>query len=330
VITGIDDSVEHPELIEGGYLFSLETRKLDDIRALGGNSPEDDLAFATVARVSEINQGVYSALMRPAVRAMATQKTAELTRRLHHDRLGFEMFADENPLMRPVAGWAEAVRAERRPARPDNPFVAFERVMSDMIETGLKMWGNARDTAAEAIFFATYGSPILQAMVGLRADDASVSRRIARDEAREASAAQAAAHLSERIDQGGPIEAAMRALIYVRGPDGSVDERGFAAIKEIGAGLPAAERVGFVRFKEIVKEQYLMLLLDEDRAIAALPKMLQADRRQSEETLAMVHRVLAARGALSPEASRRLAHVETLLDLPVGIAAERQPEAAAE
>jgi pimeloyl-ACP methyl ester carboxylesterase len=330
VITGIDESVENPELIEGGYLFSLETRKLDDIRALGGNSPEDDLTFATVARVSEITQGVYSTLMRPAVCAMATQASAELTRRLHPNRLRFELFADENPLMRPVASWAEAVRAERRPARPDNPFVAFERTMSDMIETGLKMWGDARDAAAEAIFFATYGSPILQAMVGLRADEASVSRRIARDEAREASAAQAAAHLNERIDQGGPIEAAMRALIYIRRPDGSVDERGFAAIKEIGAALPAAERVGFERFKEIVKEQYLMLLLDEGRAIAALPRMLQADRRQCEQTLAVLHRVLAARGALSPDASSRLAHVERLLDLPVAISGEQRRQTAAE
>jgi len=330
VITSIDEAVENPELIEGGYLFSLETRKLDDIRALGGNSPEDDLAFATVARVSEINQGVYSTLMRPAVRAMATQTTAELTRRLHPNRLGFEVFADENPLMRPVAGWAEAIRSDRRPARPDNPFVGLEQVMSDMVETGLKMWGNARDFAAEAIFFATYGSPILQAMVGLRADEASVNHRIARDVAREAAAAQAVAHLDQRIYQGGPIEAAVRALIYVRRPDGTVDERGFAAIKEIGVALPAAKRIGLVRFKEIVKEQFLILLLDEDRVIAALPKLLQNDRRQCEQTLAMVHRVLAARGALSPEAKRRLARIDKLLDLPVAIAAERQPEAAAE
>jgi hypothetical protein len=46
VITGIDESVENPGLVQGNYLFSLETRKLEDIRKLSGNSPEDDLAFA--------------------------------------------------------------------------------------------------------------------------------------------------------------------------------------------------------------------------------------------------------------------------------------------
>ena len=206
VITGLDETVENPELVQGGYLFTLETRKLDDIRKIGGNSPEDDLAFATAARISEITQGMYSTLMRPAVRAMATEKSAELMRRTHPNRLRFEMFADENPLMRPVADWAQAVRGNRRPISQDNPFLAFERMMSDTITSGLEMWGKARDAATEAFFFSTYGSPIVQAMFGLRADDASVSHRIGRDVAREAAAKEAAARLEQRsiraVDRG--------------------------------------------------------------------------------------------------------------------------------
>src|SRR5262249_37111006 len=158
-------------LIQGGYLFGLETRTLDDIRKLGGNTPQDDLAFATVARISEINQGTYSMVMRPAVRAMVTQTSAELMRRSHPNRVYFELFAAENPFMRPVAVWAEAVRENRRPVKPDNPFLAFEQVMSDMITGGLEIWGKARDAATETFFFNTYGSPVVQAMVGLRADE---------------------------------------------------------------------------------------------------------------------------------------------------------------
>jgi len=316
VIAGVDESVANPELVQGGYLFSLETRTLDDIRKLGGNSPEDDVAFATVARVSEITQGVYGTLMRPAVRAMATATSAELMRHSHPNRLRFEMFADENPLMRPVADWAEAVRGNRRPVSPDNPFLAFEHMMSDMITSGLEMWGKARDAATEAFFFHTYGSPILQAMVGLRADETSVSRRIGRDVTREAAAKDAAVHLEQQIEQGGLIEAAVRALIYVRLPEGKVDERGFAALKQISAELPAAKRIGVARFKEIVKEQYLILLLDPERAIAALPKLLPGNRRQCEEALALVRRVLAARGALPEECRRRLERVETMFAGP--------------
>ena len=208
------------------------------------------------------------------------------------------------------------MRENRRPVRSDNPFLACERMMSDMIASGLEMWGNARDAATEAFFFSSYGSPLLQAMVGLRADETLPSRRIARDVAREAAAKQAAAHLEERIDQGGLIEAAVRALIYVRLPEGKVDERGFAALKQIGAELPAAKRVGFARFKDIVKEQYLILLLDAERAICALPKLLPGNRRQCDEALALVRRVLSARGALPEEGRRRLERIEAMFAGP--------------
>ena len=316
VITGVDESLENPELVRGNYLFSLEVRKLDDIRKLGGNSPEDDLAFATAARVSEITQGVYSTLMRPGVHAIVTETSAELMRRTHPNRLRFEMYSDQNPLMRPVAQWAETVRENRRPATPDNPFLAVERMMSDMIAGGLEMWGNARDAATEAFFFNTYGSQFLQAMVGLRGEGAVASRRIGRDLAREAAARQAAVHLEQRIDQGGLLEAAVRALIYVRLPEGKADERGFAALKQIGDELPLAKRVGFVRFKEIVKEQYLILLLDAERAIAALPKLLPDDRQQCQEALGLVRRVLAARGTLPEEGRRRLGRIEAMFAGP--------------
>jgi hypothetical protein len=185
-----------------------------------------------------------------------------------------------------------------------------------MIAGGLEMWGKARDAATEAFFFNTYGSPVLQAMVGLRADETSVGRRIGRDVAREAAAKEATAHLEQQIDQGGLIEAAVRALIYVRLPEGKVDERGFAALKQISGELPAAKRVGFIRFKEIVKEQYLMLLLDQERAIAALPKLLPSNRRQCEEALALVRRVVAARGALPEEGRRRLERIEAIFAGP--------------
>jgi Protein of unknown function (DUF3141) len=331
VISGVDESIENPELVQGEYLMTLERRSLDDIRALGSNSPADDRAFATVARLSEINRGLYRTLLGPAVSAAANEPVAEFWRQMHPNRARFRMFADSNPLMAPVEAWADLVRDNRHPVGADNPFLGFEHTLSATIVETLKAWGKARDDFVENMFFATYDQPWLQAMVGLGTDIASAGSRIERDLSREAAAAQAAAHLEQRIAEGGLIEAATRALIYIRLPEGSIDERGFAAIKEIGAELPPAERIGYVRFKELVKEQFLIVLLQEERAVEALPKMLHGDRRRCEEVLAMLHRVLAARGALSPEGARRLARVEQVLDVPVPIAAARpQQQTAAE
>jgi hypothetical protein len=330
VITGVDDSVEHPELVEGKYLFSLERRSLADIRAVCANLPEDDMRFATAARVSDINQGLYRTFLQPALRLMATDQAAELQRRLHPNRLRFEAFADTNPFMQPVAALAEAVRAQRRPAAPDNPLSEAERAVSSLIFDGLEAWGKARDAMTEAVFLNTYGSPWLQAMVGLRADRPAMRRHIQRDLAREVATRLQAAELSQRIDQGGPVEAVLRALIHVRGLDSGADERGVAALREVGTALPPAMRVGLARLKEIVREQFMLLRLDEERAVATLPRLLQGDPRQREAALAALQRVLAARGALSPEGQRRLQRVAALFGgRPRVAAGGKRPRAAA-
>ena len=317
VITGVNETVDNPELVHGDYLFALETRTLDAIRALGGNSPEDELRFAAAARVSEINKGLYRTFVAPMVGMAATEQSAAALRALHPNRLRFQMFADSNPLMQPVAFWAEQVRASRRPVGADNPFLAFERMMSDLIASGLEAWGKARDSIAEEIFLNIYGAPWLQAAVGLKADDPGTrDRPIARDLAREAAAKQMAAHLERRIESGGLPEAAIRALLYVRLPDGMADERGFAAIRQIGDELPAAKRLGLTRFKELVRDQFLILRLDEERAIAALPKLLPADRRARETVLGLIRRAVEARGAPSGESARRMTRIENLFGGP--------------
>src|SRR6476646_7200885 len=72
VITEVDENTIHPELVHGKYLFSLEARTLNDIRTLGGNDAVDDARFATVARVSEINLGLYQTIAAPMVRSLVT------------------------------------------------------------------------------------------------------------------------------------------------------------------------------------------------------------------------------------------------------------------
>ena len=58
------------DLIAGDYLVRFEARTLDDIRALGGNDEADEREFATAARVSEINLGLYRTFVQPWVRAV--------------------------------------------------------------------------------------------------------------------------------------------------------------------------------------------------------------------------------------------------------------------
>lgn len=315
VITAAEDGTDNPNLHLGAYHFRLEMRTLDDIRALGVNPPEDELRFETAARVSDINLGLYRTLMAPVVRTMSTEHGAEALRAVHPNRMRFSMFADRNPAMRPVADAADVIRANRQPASADNPFVVWEHQVSDYMIGWLKSWTQHRDDAVEQFFLTVYGNPLLQAAVGLAADTGSSGRREGRDLMRDAVAAHLAESLHSRMDQGGPVEAAVRALLYIRLPGGVADERGFLALREIGAELPPDQRVGLERFKEIAREQYLMLLHNEEHAIMTLKHLLPPGREERLKWLTAVRRVIAATGEPTPETRERLRRVERIFDV---------------
>jgi hypothetical protein len=312
VITGVDETTLNPDLVHGRYLFRLEARTLNDIRALGTNDVEDDRRFATVARLSEVNQGLYRTLVAPAIRASVPAPAAEALRELHPNRLRFAMFSDRNPWMQPVQAMAESVRKARQPVAADNPLLAMEQAASTWLTTCLESYGAFRDLMTEMVFLNTYGSPVLQALVGLGAEPSAPPRHIERDLAREAAQARLQADLEHSFESGRVEEAVLRALIYIRLADGSVDERGFAVLKQIRASRPASRRISLARFKEMMKEQFLLVSLDEERAVQALPRLLESDAAERRAALDVLHRVLAARGALSDEAARRLARVEAL------------------
>ena len=114
----------------GGYDMRIEARGLEDIRALGSNSADDEREFAAVSRVSELNNRLYETFVQPWVKAITSPQLARATRELHPLRLGYSIFSDKNPLMRAVAPLAEQARAKRAPAAPDNPFVAMQEQVS--------------------------------------------------------------------------------------------------------------------------------------------------------------------------------------------------------
>ena len=314
VIIEVDQNTSHPDLIEGRYLFRLEVRTLDHIRALGNNDEADERRFATAARVSEINHGLYEAFTAPALRGRIPEPVAETLRAAHPNRLRFAMFGDENPLMQPIKGLAEAVRADRQPVHQDNPWLAAEHIASDWITTCLQAYGEMRDAVTEATFLTTYGSPLLQALVGLGPQQ-PVVRHVERDLTREAAVERLKARLEHRFTVGHMPEAVLRSLVYIRRPEGVIDERGFTALKMVRAAQPPAKRMSLARFKEVLREQFLLVCLDEERAIETLPVLLGDDPAQRKAGLEVLHRVLAASGVDSDEGKRRLARVEALFDV---------------
>ena len=312
-ITEVTDKTENRQLIDGKYLFRLEARTLDDIRAFGVNSADDEKRFATVARVSEVNLGLYRTFVEPWVRAMTTEETAEALRQMHPHRFRFRIFSDENPFMLPIKAVAAEARLSREPVSPDNPFLSFEKAASNWITTCLESLGEVRDAMTEATFLNTYGSPLIQAAVGLMAEPNAVPRHIERDLERESAAAELANALEHRFEAGGADEGALRALIYIRRPDGAADERGFRMLKIIRDTRKANRQLTLSQFKDMVKEQFQLVLFDEERAIKALPKLVHPGEPESDAALDALRALLVAPGPLPKEEKSRVVRVEKLL-----------------
>src|SRR5262249_15834768 len=152
-------------LVEGNYLVRFEARTLDDIRALGVNSEDDDRKFATAARLSDINLGLYRTLLQPWVRMWANEGVAEWMRRMHPARLQYEIFCRHNPFMRALEPMVPLAREHRRQAAQDNAFLQAQRWFSDLMEASLNGFRDMRDHGWETMFHAVYGSPVLQALV---------------------------------------------------------------------------------------------------------------------------------------------------------------------
>ena len=311
VIEDKQPDTPHAELVPGRYLVRFERRSLDDIRALEPTR-QDERPFAAVARMSEINESLYRTCVSPWLRPWVTETGAEALRRLHPNRLQYTLWSDRNPWMAGVKALAETVRQHRRPAAADNPFLALERTVSGQIERSLDGYRDARDRATAQLFEVIYESPWLQALLGLRGADRAAGATRPTDEVFEALVAQKVAALRTRLDQGGLREAAVRMLLYVGSDEPRVDVRGFRMAERVRDQYVVGERLSGPRRRELVREQFLLLLLDEAEALAALPRMLRSDKDRAA-AVDMVRQVLSAKGELSEDRRARMARVEAIL-----------------
>jgi hypothetical protein len=117
------------------------------------------------------------------------------------------------------------------------------------------------------------------------------------------------AELKSQIPVGGEREAIVRSLLYAGMGRGSVDERGFETVRRIRR---THGEVPLPAFKTMVRDQFNMLLIDHDAALAAIPSMLPADAASRRTALDLIKQVLSSSGELSAEVTQRLDEITRL------------------
>ena len=315
----------NPDLTSGEWVMRCEERTLDDIRALGGNDPADDRCFAAAAKLSEINLVFYRAFAQPFVRAFANPSMAECLQKLHPLRVPYELLSDANPMMAMLKPMTDWVREHRSAASADNPFIGWQENMSKQIIALLNAWRDGRDRFAEQTFFAIYGSPALQAALGIDPASAQALRRPDKNSWHEELLRTRIAALKAQMSIGGLYAAIIRALVYAGKARGAVDERGFEIVRRLRQDSIVLEIVQRLRqnsnmapslslaeFKTLVREQFYLLLIDEEAALAAITKMPPEDAAMRQQAVDVVERILSACGPLDGEDQARLARIAQL------------------
>ncbi|ANW01165.1 DUF3141 domain-containing protein [Bradyrhizobium icense] len=301
------------EFTVGQWVMRCEARTLDDIRAMGGNSPEDERRFETAKRISEMNLAAYRKYLQPWIKSMVTPQMAELMRNWHPLRLQYEMFSSQNPWMKMVEGAAERAREDRKSVTMDNPFLVLQEKISKQIVRSLDQWRDSQEALSEAMFLSIYGSPALQAAVGI-GPKSTPSRQREMDPKHRAFLEARIKELKSKIGAGGLREAAIRALLYVGSARGMVDERSLEALRRLRQQDESA-RMTLAEFKMLVREQFFMLLLDREAALAAIPTLLPENKGERRKAFAAIQEVLSASAEISGEVANRLKQVAGLFGL---------------
>jgi hypothetical protein len=301
------------DLLAGDYLVRFEGRTVDDILALD-DGREDEAAFETVARISEINEGLYDTFVSPWIRLWANDATAEALRMMHPLRLERFAISDMNPMMWPLQVIAHAVRENRRPVTADNAFVKSEQAVSQQIEESLDLYRDMRDRTQELLFKAIYNSPLIEALAGLRAPYADARKPRARDEHAEQLLAAKIEAIRTREEQGGFPEAVLRIMLAVAQAEHMFDARGFRLAQRIKEERPELRRIPRERMRAIAKEEAFMLRFDQERALAALPRLLPTEEER-REAVDIVRRIGYADGEITPESEAMLESIERILGL---------------
>ncbi|MTH77029.1 DUF3141 domain-containing protein [Paracoccus aestuariivivens] len=325
------DAVLNPELVTGEWVMRCEARTLDDIRALGGNDAQDERRFDAAARLSELNLAMYRTFAQPFVRAMVPTGMPAIMQHFHPLRLQYEMLGTWNPLTGWTKAMAERARTKRQPVSAANPFLALQEQVSNQIIAGFETLRQTNERWAEETFLNFYGRELLQSALGVDQSDRP-KRKAAKSPMHDHNVKLRIAELRGMMARGGMREALARSLFYAGAPRGGVDERSFEAVRRFCRANPDLGKQNFDDFRKMLRDQFFMLLIDEDAAMTALPKLLPEDEAERRAGIDMLNTVLSAAAEPDGEVAVRLRHLEELFGvadspLPPAKPAVRQPDA---
>jgi pimeloyl-ACP methyl ester carboxylesterase len=280
-------------------------RGIDDLLALDDGRDDEEM-FAAVAKISELGAHVYDTLVGPSLRALVTEKSAQLmfdTRPLRVERAAF---SDRNPLMGAVEGLAAQVRENRQPVAADNPFLHLQQLAADHIEQSWNLFRDTRDALLEATFHMIYGSPWMRLLGahGLeKREEVSASNLLSLPNVRAALA---------NIEHGGEAEATVRMLELVSNARGYLRRSRLERETTLFHAEEPWRSMDETHRARLIHEQALIVQFAPDKAMSSLPRLLDTEEKRAR-ALDLVMRIAGPPETMHPRALVVYNELESML-----------------
>ncbi len=288
------------------FLVSFHGRTMQDILTTVENDREQEKDFVAVARLSDLGAQAYDLSLRPLVKSMVTQQSADALRDAHPSRVSRKLFSDANPLLgllEPATAWA---RDSRQKAAKDNPFLALERFMANSVMQSMDVMRDLRDAAYEQTFLSIYGTSWMHALGQSGVEDVVPAEVLDLRHVPEVKQALA------NMERGDLAAAVIRMLVLLAGSRGSVRRDRLERSAHVLNETAPFKDMGAERRSELIQQQSLIAEFEPQRAVDTLPILLKtAQDRQS--ALELVNHILGARDEMEPQSLQLMQRMESLL-----------------
>ncbi len=157
------------------------------------------------------------------------------------------------------------IKNQRRPVRPDNPFLALEKIFAGSTEIGLNYYRDMRDICQEYWFKSIYDNPWMKTLFEHSSGEKTVQEEaLAKRPERETRNPDQRLHAMEK---GGFVAGLVRIILALAVADKSLDRDELAAAEDIVLNYQPSKKIKRADYIQMVKEQSRILQTDLDQAI---------------------------------------------------------------